>query len=461
MPDPIDLDASDNVNSVLAQTRERTVTSLLRLCAFFGIIPVALGTLASIQNRDWISLIVGNVALVAIFYLALNRQINYQIRAAVLVVITYIYLFFWSILSPNELFLAGTYAFVIMATLLLGRGPGITAFLLSMITIFTANWRITLGNTTLNSAMIPLTEPAWIVAGFYVELAFYIVLVLFTVMIFIDDFHVAWRREREAAQQAQIERDRLSDALKREHRLMEEVKLAYEREAAVSQLKTRIIQTVSHEFRTPMTVIQNSTDLILRYGNRVSAQQKESIEKRIQDSIFYLNDLLQDVVFVDSVNTDEINPDPRFIDGKTFIEKFKKEVHQETGEPNHLLIKVNQHSKNRILVDFSLIRQIAVNLVGNALKYSPGRLDIQVTVDINLDNLTIKVKDQGIGILPEDQPLIFDLFYRGANTVDRRGLGLGLFVVKRLVEAQNGTISVDSAPNQGTTFTVTIPTRVS
>jgi len=109
--------------------------------------------------------------------------------------------------------------------------------------------------------------------------------------------------------------------------------------------------------------------------------------------------------------------------------------------------------------DWTLLRIALSNLIDNALKYSPPKSSVEISVTCDGDNAVIRVSDRGPGISPEDQPHIFEKFYRSAKTSQVHGAGLGLFIVKRIVDLHDGNISIDSQPGAGATFTVELPLR--
>jgi signal transduction histidine kinase len=110
-----------------------------------------------------------------------------------------------------------------------------------------------------------------------------------------------------------------------------------------------------------------------------------------------------------------------------------------------------------VILDCKLLKHILFNLISNALKFSPENSEVNITSDITANNITIAVKDSGIGITKEDQQHLFERFFRGHNATHIQGTGLGLNIVANYVELMGGKISFESIENKGTTFTITIP----
>ena len=110
-----------------------------------------------------------------------------------------------------------------------------------------------------------------------------------------------------------------------------------------------------------------------------------------------------------------------------------------------------------VVADEQFIRQVFINIISNAIKYTPNGGAVSVDVRLGKDSGAVSVRDTGIGIRAEDIPFIFDRFYRVEASRSSTGFGLGLSIAKSIVEAHGGTISIQSAPGEGSTFTITLP----
>ncbi len=236
----------------------------------------------------------------------------------------------------------------------------------------------------------------------------------------------------------------------------QELRIALRREKELHELRSRFISTASHEFRTPLTTIQVTADSLKRYGGRMSEDKKSESFDRIKIAVKRMNDLLNDVLMFSRVETEIHEFKPVLIDVKSLTEQVLREFREISEKSHHLNFSSNGQNFE-IPVDPKLLRYILSNLLSNAMKYSPSQSQIEVNLNRNKQEVIFQIHDCGIGISEQDQPSIFDAFHRGANVGEITGSGLGLSIVKQFVELHEGTISVASVLNQGTTFTVIFP----
>ncbi|MCX6156064.1 MAG: PAS domain-containing sensor histidine kinase [Candidatus Kapabacteria bacterium] len=236
----------------------------------------------------------------------------------------------------------------------------------------------------------------------------------------------------------------------------EEIVLALEKEKELSQLKTRFISMISHEYRTPLTVILTSTYLLEKlFGSDNYELFMRQLEK-IRISLNLMTKLLEDVLFIGKSDSKKLKYNPEKLD----IKKLIAEIIEETNE-----LEINKHEyifetddyDYLLNSDMVLLRQIFGNLITNASKYSDTGTAISVELIKIDDSFQVTISDQGRGISPEDLVLIFDPFHRGSNIGATQGTGLGLSIVKRCIDIMGGTILMDSILNQGTTITVKLP----
>jgi PAS domain S-box-containing protein len=228
---------------------------------------------------------------------------------------------------------------------------------------------------------------------------------------------------------------------------------ALEKERELNQLKSRFIAIVSHEFRTPLTTIVSSADILQNF--EVSELDRQKFLHQILNASYHMNSLLSDVVFLNKSGRDEIIIEPAIQDLRRLCKKIVRELVFVCPD-NPLHFKAGE-DECWIHVDEKLVRQILSNLISNAAKYSnPGS---PVTVDLirTDDKAQITVQDQGRGIPLEDQPLIFEFFHRAKNTGTIQGTGLGLAIVKRCVDLCRGEIVFESQIGKGSQFTVILP----
>ena len=234
-----------------------------------------------------------------------------------------------------------------------------------------------------------------------------------------------------------------------------ETRQALERERTLNELKSRFVSTASHEFRTPLSTIKSSASLIERYDLPEHEEKRMRHVAKIKTAIDHLNDILDDFLSLAKLEEGKINT--------SFVEVKLSQALEELREELLPIFKKGQEIKlsvwcNQPLVsDPKIIKNILINLVSNAIKYSPENSEIQVVAEEHPGSFELRVHDQGMGIPEEDQKHLFERFFRAHNAVNIQGTGLGLHIVQKYVDLLNGAITFESKENEGTTFTVTIP----
>ena len=223
-------------------------------------------------------------------------------------------------------------------------------------------------------------------------------------------------------------------------------------------MKSRFVSMVSHEFRTPLSTILSSVEILRLFEERLNDGEKESHYKKITKSIDYLTNLLDDVITINRADSGRIAVKFKKVDIIPLLEQWIQEI--KSGFAEYPEIIFNKEQKQLIAeLDENLFRQIVSNLLNNAIKYTPASKNIKISVTEKGADFKLTIEDEGIGIPAEAQSEIFSPFYRAFNTGNVPGSGLGLAVTKRSVEILNGTIYFNSRENEGTVFTIEIPKR--
>ena len=257
--------------------------------------------------------------------------------------------------------------------------------------------------------------------------------------------------ERQVAERTEA----LNSSLEREQNLAAQLEKSLAKETQLQQMKTSIINNISHEFRTPLHIISMSADLLTEYRNKLSTTQSARYQGAIKEQIFYMSDMLQDILFVNS--SDEIALNREAIPFSSLCHRLQTDLLDGLALHSNVTFDYPELD-DKVFLDYRLVHRIVMNLFTNALKFSESGSPIQVAFGLENGRFLLRVTDQGIGILPEEQARIFDLFFRGSNIETRRGLGLGLNIVQRIVNAFGGTVTVHSdGLNQGSEFTVLLP----
>lgn len=227
------------------------------------------------------------------------------------------------------------------------------------------------------------------------------------------------------------------------------------KEKELGELKSRFVSMASHEFRTPLSAIQSSVDLIKIYQERGQSEKIDRHVGRIRSSVQNLTNILNDFLNLEKLESGKIIYQPEEIQ----FEKYMRDILEEIG----LLKKQDQeiHYDHRggsiAVLDKHLLRNILNNLLSNAIKYSQEGARIEVHSEIKENELNFSVKDQGIGIPEADQEHLMTRFFRATNATNIQGTGLGLTIVRRYLDMMQGSIWFESEENTGTTFFAKIP----
>jgi two-component system NtrC family sensor kinase len=223
----------------------------------------------------------------------------------------------------------------------------------------------------------------------------------------------------------------------------------------LDRIKSDFVHAVSHDLRSPLTAILGYVDLINRAGP-VNDRQSEFIS-RVRFSVKSITTLIDGLLKLTRVEVD-LNQDMEAVSIKDIIDLAVEGVNHMIAEKRQELIIDCEDNLPLIVANHIQLRQVYDNLLGNASKYTPEGGTIRIKAREEEDQIITQVIDTGYGIPPEDQPMIFDKFYRASNAPqDIHGTGLGLAIVKTVVEAHNGRVWVNSKLGEGTTFYVVLP----
>jgi len=228
------------------------------------------------------------------------------------------------------------------------------------------------------------------------------------------------------------------------------------KEREIDEVKSALISTVSHELRTPLTLIHGFAELLVLRDLPAERQRSSAVE--ILDASRRLARLIDDLLSVSRMESGRLVLDPRPLDLAVVVERILSPFRAMAAK--HTLRTKLPTSLPVVWGDPDKVEQILTNLVGNAIKYSPGGGEVLVTVDADGDAVQVSVRDQGIGMSPRDMGQLFEKFYRVDREEVRRagGTGLGLYITKRLVEMHGGRLWAESWPGVGSVFRFTLPT---
>ncbi|MBZ0282886.1 MAG: PAS domain S-box protein [Anaerolineae bacterium] len=227
------------------------------------------------------------------------------------------------------------------------------------------------------------------------------------------------------------------------------------KEKELNELKSRFVTIASHEFRTPLTAILSSAEMLIRYRARMEDEQINRKLNGIAEQVQYLANIIEDVLSLERMKSGKVEFKPAEMDldllCRDVIENF--ESHPEMANRLHY----TNASVPSVNLDKRLMRQVIINLVGNAIKYSPENRPVFVSLKHQDNAIMLEVRDQGIGIPKDDLNHLYEAFHRAANVGTISGTGLGLSITRQAIELHGGTISIQSEVGVGTTVTVHIP----
>jgi len=266
-----------------------------------------------------------------------------------------------------------------------------------------------------------------------------------TIVLGLTDVILRLRRSALALELATGELRQANAALARER----------EKERQLGELKTRFVSMTSHEFRTPLSVIVSSTDLLENYSDRWDAERRSDHLERIRSAAGSMDRMLDDILLIGRAEAGVLRASPAQLNLDEFCRNLVESLEHSSGRSHS--IRYSFSGDPQVTLDERLLSEVVGNLLSNALKYSPTGSQVDFDVDANDEQCKFAVEDRGIGIPEADIPRLFVSFFRAGNANQIKGSGLGLAVVQKALDVQNGTIEVQSRLGQGTKFVVLVP----
>lgn len=236
----------------------------------------------------------------------------------------------------------------------------------------------------------------------------------------------------------------------------QQISKALEKEQALNNMKTNFVRMVSHEYRTPLTIILSSAEILEYSAKDLSGEQISQQIKKIKSSISRMTNMVDDVLVFDKINTEEPKTPSDKVELVAFTRLIIEDI-ESIDEKKHKFVFESNADEIPFLTDERLLYHIISNLIVNATKYSAPNTEININLYRNNRSVKFAIKDQGVGISKEEIDKIFDPFHRGRNVFNTQGTGFGLTIVKKATESLNGEIKVDTIENFGSTFYVILP----
>ena len=239
---------------------------------------------------------------------------------------------------------------------------------------------------------------------------------------------------RETLHQLEKSRDELTEAL--------------EKEKELNDLKSRFVSMASHEFRTPLSTILSSVSLIDKYQLEEDQDKRLKHIHRIKSQVKNLSNILEEFLSLGKLEDGRVVEKKEEFNIRELLVELLSEMNNLAKDGQTIVLSCT--GNELVFLDKSLLRNILINLISNALKYSPENTEVLIFIDHTADIITIRIRDHGIGISEEDLKHLTDRFFRGTNAINIQGTGLGLHIVKKYLEVIDGDINFTSTLNQGT-----------
>ena len=233
-----------------------------------------------------------------------------------------------------------------------------------------------------------------------------------------------------------------------------EIVQAVEEAKQLSELRSRFLSLLCHQFRSSLNIISFANSLLKRHANKHTDNRKLLYFDNIQTAIEQISVLLDELVFFGKSEVGQIDFEPKPTDLANFCRILVAQMQPLLDSKQQTIKFSSSRNCNIVCVDKNILHHILTNLLSNAIKYSPDGHEVKFEILGEQDRVIIKIQDRGIGISEVDQQRLFDPFVRGSNVDSIPGNGLGLSIVKNLVEIHDGKIEVESKVGIGTSFYV-------
>jgi signal transduction histidine kinase/DNA-binding NarL/FixJ family response regulator len=240
--------------------------------------------------------------------------------------------------------------------------------------------------------------------------------------------------------------------------LLAQTQAALVKEKQLNAFKSQIVATVSHECRTPLTSILAAASTLVKHGQQLDESKQLRFQQIIEQKARYMSKLVDNMLLVNQFEMDKTKFKPMPLDLLEFFSDLIEQERDIVGERYKLIFQITGNNKG-FWGDRELLQQIFMNLMSNAIKYSPAGGTVEFHLIGKESEIVFYIKDQGIGIPIADQENLFQSFSRGSNVDTIPGTGLGLAIAKACVKLHSGDISLSSEVGQGTQVTVSLPKR--
>jgi signal transduction histidine kinase len=234
------------------------------------------------------------------------------------------------------------------------------------------------------------------------------------------------------------------------------LRIEQEKQRELAELKGRFVSMTSHEFRTPLSAILSSSEMLAAYAERWPNEKKAEHFGRIRHAVLGMTRMLDGILLIGKSDAGKLGFNPDTLDLRRFCVEAAETTSQGCKQ-DHEIVFQGLSGEDVATADEALLRHVVENLLSNAVKYSPRGSKVYFKVWRDGCDVVLEIRDQGIGIPIADHARLFETFHRGSNVGTVSGNGLGLSIVKRAVDLHGGTLAVESEVGAGTRFTVRLP----
>lgn len=234
---------------------------------------------------------------------------------------------------------------------------------------------------------------------------------------------------------------------------------ALESEREYNELQSRFVSMISHEFKTPLSTILSSIELLKNYHEQLQPEKKSLLANRIEDAVRVMNRLLEDILLIGRIKDQEARIMPEWVDPVKLCSDLMESVlwNDQFGHPIKLVVS---GVTRPVLVDPEILRHILDNILNNAIKYSPSGSKIIFNLISTETHLSFEIIDEGIGMSADTLEHVYEPFFRGRDISGVPGTGLGMTIVRKAVELLQGVIEVQSNAGKGTRVLISIPVEI-
>jgi PAS domain S-box-containing protein len=262
---------------------------------------------------------------------------------------------------------------------------------------------------------------------------------------------VALRDENNEIDRVLVVEKNITSLKDAERHLAENLK----KEKELNEMKSRFVSMASHEFRTPLTTINSSAGLIKKYHEKGLYENSLKHVNRIRQSVAHLTTILNDFLSLEKLESGRAAVQLQSVNLVDIIRDTVEETEGLRKQGQNVVFDLPKELFFK--TDAQLIKNVLINLISNAFKYSKEDGVIKIVLYTKANEVKVAVKDNGLGIPKEDQPKMFERFFRAGNVLNIEGTGLGLTIVAKYLELLNGNITFESEETKGTTFIISLP----